>query len=71
MARFKYLGEKAPSIRAQGPCMQINIPKKDGTWTEIDAPSGGFVIGNDIGVDITDSRSIRVMQADTRFQQIS
>ena len=74
MARFKYLGQAPNSwLAALGPCYTINIPKKDGTKMTVNAadPVGGFVIGADIGVDITDERSIRVMQADVRFQQIS
>jgi hypothetical protein len=31
----------------------------------------GFTIGADIGVDIMDSRAIRVLQSDVRFAQIS
>ena len=71
MTRFKYLGEVSTSILSQGPCMVINVPKKDGTKMTIHAPGpGGFVIGADIGVDITDERSLRVMLADPRFQAI-
>lgn len=71
MARFKYMGEDPSYVESQGPCSQINIPKKDGTKMVVMGPPGGFVIGADIGVNITDTRAIRVMQADSRFQQIS
>lgn len=75
MARFKYLGEppRAGLVINYGPCTQINVPKKDGTISHFTpvAPNTQFVIGQDIGYDITDSRSIRYMQVDTRFQQIA
>ena len=70
MARFKYMGENKSSLVLQGPCTTINIPKKDGTKMVVHGPADGFVIGNDIGVDITDERSLRVMRADTRFSEI-
>lgn len=76
MARFKYNGEIPPHaglLIAQGPCKQIRIPLKDGTYQVINAPDQvhGFTLGADIGVDITDSRAIRIMQADVRFTQLS
>jgi len=72
MARFKYLGEipRPLMVASYGPCSQIRIPKKDGTFQIVDGPPGGFVIGNDIGVDVTDERSLRTMLADPRFAQI-
>jgi len=75
MARFKYLGEKLRPglVKVYGPCTQINVPKKDGTSSHFTPvpPSTQFVIGEDIGYDVTDSRSIRYMQVDTRFEQIA
>jgi len=72
MARFKYLGEvpRPTVVITYGPCTTINIPKKDGTTQAVVGPPGGFVIGADIGVDITDERSLRVMEADPRFAKI-
>jgi len=72
MARFKYLGEIArPSVvKVYGPCEGIRIPKNNGTYQTIMGPPGGFVIGNDIGVDIVDERSLIAMRADPRFAQI-
>ena len=73
MARFKYMGEPHNNIvSTYGPCLHIKIPKKDGTKMVVDAsnPVTGFVIGDDIGVDITDERSLRFMRADVRFQEI-
>jgi len=75
MARFKYLGEIPPHsfVLLTGPCTQINVPHKNGTWQTIMAPDPvhGFTVGADIGVDIMDSRAIRVLQSDVRFSQIS
>lgn len=76
MARFKYLGEIPPHggfLVSQGPCKKIMVPLKNGTTQVINAPDqvNGFPIGEDIGVDITDSRAIRVLQADVRFSQLS
>lgn len=76
MSRFAYNGELPPHegfMILQGPCRQINLPKKDGTWETIMAPDQvhGFTLGADIGADITDERSLRVLRADVRFTQLS
>jgi len=76
MSRFKYLGEIPPHgrcVHTQGPCTQINVPLKNGGHQVIMASDQvhGFTIGADIGVDIMDSRAIRVLQSDVRFAQIS
>ncbi len=74
MPRFKYLGEKPrPGLVVDyGPTLSIRIPRKDGTRQEIlaDDQEVGFVAGQDIGVDITDARSLRIMRADPRFKEI-
>jgi len=74
MARFKYMGEppRPGTVKAYGPCKTIKIPKKNGTVEVIDAPNQetGFPIGEDIGVDIEDERSLRVLRGDVRFQEI-
>ena len=76
MARFAYMGEAPPfgrCVHTQGPCKQINVPLKNGTKQVIMAPDQvhGFTHGADIGVDIMDSRAIRVLQSDVRFVQLS
>lgn len=76
MARFKYMGEfpvHGGILVVHGPCFQIRLPKKDGTVIIVDAPDpiNGFIVGADIGVDIIDSRAIRILQMDSRFEQIS
>jgi hypothetical protein len=69
--RYKYNGEVTNILQLQGPCLTIRVPKKDGTYTVLNAPGpGGFVIGADLGFDFTDVRSIRVMNADPRFSAI-
>ena len=76
MSRFSYNGELPPHqgfLVSQGPCLQINLPKKDGTYQTIISPDQvhGFALGMDIGVDITDERSLRVLRADVRFTELS
>lgn len=73
MARFKYLGEPANTfVTEYGPCLEIRIPLKDGTKMILTASdtTTGFPIGQDIGVDITDDRSLRFMRVDHRFEEI-
>lgn len=73
MARFKYLGEPArpPLVVSYGPTKQIIVPKKDGTQTTIDAPTpAGFPLGQEINYDFTDLRSLEVLRADPRFQEV-
>lgn len=73
MARFTYNGEPGRDyVVDQGPTLQFKVPKQDGTSQVIDAPDqvNGFVIGADIGVDITDARSLRLMRADSRFSEV-
>ena len=75
MARFKYLGEPSrPSlVTSYGPCLKIRIRKQDGTVETLEpvSPATSFVIGEDIGHEITDPRVLRHMRADTtRFEEI-
>jgi hypothetical protein len=70
--RFKYLGEPTRTGLALGPSLAFVFHNQDGTKTELRAPNQrtGFAIGKDIGVDVTDDRVIRHMQADPRFEEI-
>ena len=74
MARFKYMGEppRPQTVKKYGPCKTIKIPKKDGTTMVLQASDQetGFPIGEDIGTDIEDERSLRVLRGDMRFQEI-
>lgn len=73
MARFKYMGELENNFVLQhGPCLQIKIPLKNGSKMILTAPnqSIGFPKNEDIGVNITDERSLRYLRADGRFQEI-
>jgi len=73
MARFIYLGEPPNSaIKVVGPTLQIRCRCKDGTITDYDPvpPAVEFVIGDDIGYDITNPTSLYQMRADTRFQEV-
>ncbi len=73
MARFKYMGEVPNGFVVQhGPCLTIKIPLKDGTKMVVHAVDHtvGFVIGEDIGADVTDERSVRFMRGDARFEEI-
>ena len=74
MARFKYLGEpNFGVIEEQGPCLQIIVPKKDGSKSLMNPipPKTQFSIGQDIGYDITDPTAIRCMSTNPRFKKIS
>lgn len=73
MARFKYMGEIANDFLVQqGPCLAIIVPLKNGTKLALNAPNQttGFVIGEDIGTNITDDRAVRYMRGDARFDEI-
>lgn len=70
MAQFKYLGEEARSyVESYGPTKQIAVPKKDGTQTVLDNPSG-FPIGEVVPFDFTDQISLMILRADPRFQEV-
>ena len=73
MARFKYLGEPPRDyVITIGPCLKIRVPLKDGmidTFLPV-PPAEEFVIGQDIGQDITDQRSLMSMRADPRFEEL-
>lgn len=78
MARFKYLGEPARSYVTQyGPCKVIRVrcmastdPSGKMEYLPV-SPATEFAVDADIGHEITDSTSIRMLQADDRFEQIS
>jgi hypothetical protein len=72
MAKFKYLGEPKPEfVDEMGPSLEFRIPKKDGTRLVLTAadPARGWIAG-DILPDITDERSVRVLRADARFEEV-
>jgi hypothetical protein len=70
MAQFKYLGEPPRSfVAAYGPTKRIAVPKKDGTKTVLENPTG-FPIGEVVPFDFTDQISLMIMRADTRFQEV-
>ena len=78
MAQFTWLGEQAIPrtwVKTYGPTTQIKVPKKNGTWTVLDKPAGfplDQVITDAQGdpVDFTDERSLRVLRADPRYQEV-
>lgn len=73
MARFKYLGEPArpPLVVSYGPTKQLIVPKKDGSKTTVSAPTpAGFPVGQEIDFDFVDSKSLEVLRADSRFQEV-
>lgn len=75
MAHFKYLGETARPglVTSYGPTTEIRLPKKNGATDVLTpiSPATEFVIGVDIGYDITDVRSLRVLRADdARFEEL-
>lgn len=73
MSRFKYLGEiERAAVEAYGPCTMIRLRKSDGTQASLEpvSPATEFVVGDDIGYDIDDARSLRQLRADPRFEEI-
>lgn len=73
MARFTYLGEPSnPAVTSFGPCIEIKVPKKDGTIESLlpISPATSFEIGQDIGHEITCPRALRSLRANPRFQEI-
>lgn len=72
MARFRYLGEPPSQAVATYEITMIKVPQKDGTKRVLTPipPATYFPIGDDIGYDITDERSLTVLRADTRYEEI-
>lgn len=75
MAKFLWLGEEKLDppqqwVKEYGPCEEIKVPQKDGKTIVVKAPPGGFPINSIIPYDFTDERSIRVLRADPRFQEV-
>ncbi len=78
MPQFKWLGEQMiprEYVLSYGPTTVIKVPKKNGTWQEL-TKAGGFpkdqIITDDAGdpVNFTDERSLRVLRADPRYQEV-
>lgn len=70
MAQFKYLGEPPRSfVAAYGPTKKISVPKKDGSKTILENPTG-FPVGDVVPFDFTDPMSLLIMRADPRFQEV-
>ena len=73
MARFKYLGPNPPPQgMTWGPLTKIGVITKTQGMVEYAPvpPNTEFVIGQDIGYDITDQFSIEALNADPRYQRI-
>lgn len=73
MARFRYVGEPAwASVVAYGPCTKIRTPMADGSTQEYDpvSPATEFVVGQDIGYDITDATAYKSLKYNSRFEEI-
>lgn len=75
MAEFKWLGNDFPWIETPGTTDEIKVPRKNGTW-QVLTKAGGFPVNQVITddqsdpVDFTDERSLRVLRADTRFEEV-
>jgi hypothetical protein len=75
MARFKYLGEPAKfnSFLAEPAALKgIVLNQKDGTKRTLTPipPAESFPVGEDLGYDITDERSVYQLRADSRYEEI-
>jgi len=82
MARFIYKGEAGaahpknpnnPLFTQRGPTLAIVFHTQHGQKLRLDAPNQttGFVVGQDIGVSISDPRVLRHLRHDPRFQEIT
>lgn len=71
MAQFIYKGEvPRPGLVANyGPAIKLAIPKKDGSKTVLENPSG-FPVGAVLPFDFTDSFSLFFLRNDPRFQEV-
>lgn len=72
MARFKWLGENQRGSIVFGGTKILRVPVKFGAPQELTPipPATEFAVGQDIGYDITDERSLRVLRDDSRFEEI-
>jgi len=74
MARFKYLGEppRPELVVSYGPCEAIRTHLKNGSMQLLEPvpPATSFPIGDDIGHEITDERSLRFFRNDPRFEEL-
>jgi hypothetical protein len=78
MARFRYLGEppRPWMVVTYGPSLEFRIRCSGATESSgvkilnPVPPATEFVVGEDIGYDITDDTMIRTMNADIRFEEI-
>lgn len=59
-------------VVAYGPCSLIRLPLKNGTIQALTpvSPATEFVIGQDIGYEVTDQRALACMRADSRFTEL-
>jgi hypothetical protein len=70
MAQFKYLGEVPRSfVASYGPTKRIAVPKKDGSKTVLENPTG-FPVDEVVPHDFTDQISLMFLRADPRFQEV-
>ena len=73
MARFKYLGEppRPKLVKIMGDSIKFKIIKMGGIHEYVPVPpKTKFVIGDDIGYDITDTLSLLAMRGNPRFEEI-
>lgn len=72
MARFKYLGEIAREGIDYGPTLAIKCKNMEGGVDTYDPvpPATEFVVGDDIGYDITDAKALKQLRVDPRFEEI-
>lgn len=64
------MGEPPQSfVESYGPCTKIAVPKKDGTKTVLENPTG-FPVGDIIPYDFIDDTSLASMRVNPRFQEV-
>ncbi len=71
MARFIYNGEPDFGGSPTAPAFKISVPMKDGASQALVPLSGPhFIVGDDLGYDITDIWSLVIMRGDSRYTEV-
>ena len=73
MAFFRYKGERShPAVAKYGITKKIEVPHSSGVSLVVEAPNQetGFLAGDQIPQEITDSLSLLALRTDPRFEEV-
>ena len=71
MARFMWMGERPRPGVTYGKTTAIRLNNSEGGQFTVSPTNGDcFVVGEDLGHDFTDARTLRHMRADPRFKEV-